>query len=115
MAHFLEQGACELQRRAFNPKFALMRYALLSWRVEQEAGPLGCSAAVPAMHHSHQSSLLPPLAADVIPTATYYVGISFNLMCLWLCWRYPRRAEPEVCCSSSRLRSAFFGLTIMHA
>lgn len=33
----------------------------------------------------------------IIPTLTYYIGMSFNAVCLWLCWRYPRRKqEPEV-------------------
>lgn len=30
-----------------------------------------------------------------MPTFTYYVGATFNLFCLFLCWRFPRR-KPEV-------------------
>lgn len=29
-----------------------------------------------------------------MPTFTYYVGATFNLFCLYLCWRFSRR-KPE--------------------
>ena len=31
----------------------------------------------------------------IVPTLTYYLGVSFNIASLALCWRYPRR-KPEV-------------------
>ncbi|KAL4438975.1 hypothetical protein ABPG77_006912 [Micractinium sp. CCAP 211/92] len=32
----------------------------------------------------------------LMPTLTYYVGASFNLFCLFLCWRFPRRKVEAV-------------------
>jgi hypothetical protein len=76
----------------------------------------GCAAHAQRwfLHHLHQQKhtvlktmpdLLKPLLLYttmlqakgdyIVPTLTYYLGVSFNIASLALCWRYPRR-KPEV-------------------
>lgn len=70
------------------------------------------TAGPPWLHLPNLHTLLaaPPQGGKhiyLVPTFTYYVGATFNLLCLFLCWRFPRRpstppvrmAGSHACCS----------------
>lgn len=97
MAHFLEQGECKIcvllgMHGCIYAVSEHLPALAVPWMQRLGLPPCRSCAVLNSL-----AAPPPPLpASDLIPTFTYYVGITFNLVCLALCWRYPRRAEPEV-------------------